>query len=255
MRDWEIGADAIGIVLIGRPDPNVYELPWPLGSARPYVASLASDPLILARLRDVLRDTGHVGGATLRRDEVIGLISDALESGRLVLRRVEHAFVSSAPTQTEGEVEDAEPLSQPTAWIEIELLDDVGEPIGNERYEVLDPTGELHSGSLDSNGQARVKDVRPGGCVVRFPDIDRGDWADLRATNRIDTDWLEITLRDEDDRPVPDAAFEVHFEDGTKRTGRLGEDGFYRLWPGQAGPCKIVFPEIDGEDMVEHATA
>lgn len=61
-------------------------------------------------------------------------------------------------------------------WIEIRLLDEDGEPVADERYEVQLPDGNVESGRLDSNGLAGFYSIDPGTCRVSFPDLDGADW-------------------------------------------------------------------------------
>ena len=55
-------------------------------------------------------------------------------------------------------------------WIEIELLDQFGEPVAEAEYVVLLADGSEVEGKLDSKGFARVEDVVPGPYWVQFPD-------------------------------------------------------------------------------------
>jgi type VI secretion system secreted protein VgrG len=62
-------------------------------------------------------------------------------------------------------------------WIEIELVDEEGNPVPGERYEVTLPDGEqVASGTLDQNGFARIEGVDPGQCQVSFPSLDKDAW-------------------------------------------------------------------------------
>jgi hypothetical protein len=58
-------------------------------------------------------------------------------------------------------------------WLEIELLDDDGKPVSNERYFVELPDGSQLSGRTDGQGRARVDGVDPGSARVSFPDLDK----------------------------------------------------------------------------------
>jgi len=58
-------------------------------------------------------------------------------------------------------------------WIEIELLDDEGKPVADERYFVELPDGTSLSGRTDGQGRARVEGVDPGTAKVSFPDLDK----------------------------------------------------------------------------------
>lgn len=58
-------------------------------------------------------------------------------------------------------------------FIEIELVDDEGNPVANERYFVELPDGTSISGSTDAKGYARVDGIDPGTAKVSFPDLDK----------------------------------------------------------------------------------
>lgn len=61
-------------------------------------------------------------------------------------------------------------------WIEIELKDDDGNPVPNERYRIRLADGSTREGHLDANGRARVDGIEPGTAQVSFPDIDANEW-------------------------------------------------------------------------------
>lgn len=62
-------------------------------------------------------------------------------------------------------------------WIEIELVDEDGNPVPGERYEVIAPDGQtVARGTLDSSGFARVEGLDPGECRVVFPELDEEAW-------------------------------------------------------------------------------
>jgi len=62
------------------------------------------------------------------------------------------------------------------AWIAIELVDDKGKPIPNERFRIELPDGSFAEGNLDVGGHARLNDIDPGTCQVTFPDRDGKEW-------------------------------------------------------------------------------
>ncbi|MEN6426758.1 MAG: type VI secretion system tip protein VgrG [Phycisphaerales bacterium] len=64
------------------------------------------------------------------------------------------------------------PDSQKKSWIEIELVDEEGNPVPGERYEVQLPDGSVAQGCLDHEGKARVEGIDDGNAEVRFPDLD-----------------------------------------------------------------------------------
>jgi type VI secretion system secreted protein VgrG len=59
------------------------------------------------------------------------------------------------------------------SWIEIELLNEEGEPVPGERYSIKLPDGSTVEGTLDENGIARVDGIDPGNCEVSYPDLDQ----------------------------------------------------------------------------------
>lgn len=62
-------------------------------------------------------------------------------------------------------------------WIAIELVDEDGKPVPNERYRVRTPDGRIFEGTVDGQGKARVGDLpSAGNCEITFPDLDGRDW-------------------------------------------------------------------------------
>lgn len=71
--------------------------------------------------------------------------------------------------------DDAAPEDS-THWIEIELVDEEGNPVPEESFWVECPDGSIAEGKLDSEGRARIDGIDPGTCTVTFPDLDGRDW-------------------------------------------------------------------------------
>ncbi|MBN1960741.1 MAG: hypothetical protein JW841_07320 [Deltaproteobacteria bacterium] len=63
------------------------------------------------------------------------------------------------------------------SWIEIELINDDGYPVANERYKIITAKGQEISGTLDDNGYAYIKGIVAGTCKVTFPDLPADGWA------------------------------------------------------------------------------
>lgn len=81
--------------------------------------------------------------------------------------------------QTCGQQPPASPPGQNAAtktFIEIELVDEEGNPVAGEDYEVKLPDGSVVDGSLDANGVARVSGIDPGTCQITFPNLDTSAW-------------------------------------------------------------------------------
>ncbi len=78
---------------------------------------------------------------------------------------------------TEGEeFEPTEVEEHETTWIEIELVDEAGEPVPHERYEVKQGEETIRKGSLDANGFAHIGGIEPGTYLISFPRLDLEMW-------------------------------------------------------------------------------
>jgi PAAR motif len=70
----------------------------------------------------------------------------------------------------------ASPPADDKRWVEIALVDGDGQPMSDVKYEITTPDGRVLSGTLGSDGVARVDDIDPGQCKIRFPDLDASEW-------------------------------------------------------------------------------
>ena len=61
-------------------------------------------------------------------------------------------------------------------WIEVQFLDDSGQPITSESVEVTAPDGSVSSGTTDEKGVYRVEHIDPGSCQISFPNLDKDAW-------------------------------------------------------------------------------
>lgn len=150
------------------------------------LAPLFADGLDARELRLIAAELSFV--ATPRQDpEVLARLVAAIDSGRLVLVRVEPArrwgFYQSGPRAERPERHDDRPLESlvdATHWIELRLVDEDDAGIPGQRYLILDPDGHQHRGYTDSLGSARITRLSPGICRVSFPDLD-GSVCELMA--------------------------------------------------------------------------
>jgi len=79
---------------------------------------------------------------------------------------------SPAPKQGKASPETEKKLT----WVEIELVDDDGQPVPGVEYEIQLPDGSVKSGRLNDKGKARYDDIDPGQCQVRFPGLHANEW-------------------------------------------------------------------------------
>ena len=74
------------------------------------------------------------------------------------------------------EYEPLEEEEQDSSWVEIELVDENGQPWPGEYYEITLPDGKVKKGHLDRNGQARVRLPEATTTEVSFPNLDGRAW-------------------------------------------------------------------------------
>jgi hypothetical protein len=72
-------------------------------------------------------------------------------------------------------------------WIEIELIDEFGDPAAGEtfRLEAKDGTVMLET-TLDDNGRARVHGFTADECVVTFPNLESQSWVYSGSSEEVD---------------------------------------------------------------------
>lgn len=69
------------------------------------------------------------------------------------------------------------PQAQPKHWLEIELVDEDGQPVPNAEYKVVLPDGQVVRGFLNEKGSECIAPIeQPGSCQVSFPGFDGKDW-------------------------------------------------------------------------------
>ncbi len=141
--------------------------------------SLKGDPHAIARLRARLWDEGEPVHR-LSEDQVLERIYHMFRKGRLHVcgQRPIWSVVDSDRRQETGEPPPEQKVPEKTekTWIEIELVDDNGEPVAGEKYRIVLPGGTVREGRLDARGRARLDELDPGNCEVSFPDRDGREW-------------------------------------------------------------------------------
>jgi uncharacterized Zn-binding protein involved in type VI secretion len=68
-------------------------------------------------------------------------------------------------------IPDTASLLNEDHWIEFQLTDGDDNPIPNQPFVVVDPSGAEYPGQLDQNGFARVEPVKAGQCSINFPEL------------------------------------------------------------------------------------
>lgn len=111
---------------------------------------------------------------------------EALASGRLeyvAWSPAEGLTVSSVP-DTDLAALAAEEWGEevPIHAVVLELIDAQDRPVAGASYRLLDPEGRTHSGNLDHEGRAEIRQIRKAGnCKVSFPEFDNGAWSYIHA--------------------------------------------------------------------------
>ncbi|MDX2093692.1 MAG: hypothetical protein SFX73_37990 [Kofleriaceae bacterium] len=119
-------------------------------------------------LRSVLRE--HAVASWWTDAQVLDEVRRELSSmtGRLRLYvREQRMTAAAARHDAPHPVEPATDL----AWIELEVVDELGNALANERFELRAPSGATRSGALDGNGAVRLDALEERGSYeVSFPD-------------------------------------------------------------------------------------
>jgi len=63
--------------------------------------------------------------------------------------------------------------------------------------------------------------------------------------------WIEFTLTDTENRPVPEQRYRVVDAAGAETVGVVDEKGYAKVSPVAAGTCKITFPGLDQTAVVD----
>ena len=89
----------------------------------------------------------------------------------------DEGFSNSAPENV------IEPCPRATDWVEIQLVGEDDEGIPGAAYRIELDDGRVILGKLDENGVGAVAGIKPGDCVVSFPELDGEAWEPTRAAS------------------------------------------------------------------------
>jgi len=71
---------------------------------------------------------------------------------------------------------NAEENQDKTHWVEIMLVDDSGQPVTGESFEIKLPDGSIATGTTDEHGKGKVDHIDPGSVDISFPELDKDAW-------------------------------------------------------------------------------
>lgn len=111
---------------------------------------------------------GNSGGAGSPQAATMGA---ARRSGAMFTQT--HCNLAPAPPETQ-EPEPVDPLTMD--WIEVELVDEAGQPVIGARCRIESPSGRRFDTVTDGQGLTRLRRVEAGEYQVCFPDLDRDAW-------------------------------------------------------------------------------
>ncbi|EKU99385.1 hypothetical protein Lepto7375DRAFT_1412 [Leptolyngbya sp. PCC 7375] len=171
--------------------------------------------------------------------------------------------------------------------ITLSLLDDAGQPMADETYELTWPDGTVQTGQLSPQGDATLEQLPIGTYELSFPNLDAADW-ELQAseTDAQQPETLEdrsptpqtptqpptesrpeetpgeppvdppvqataqvtITLVDDAGQPMANAPYVLSQAGETVSEGTLDDQGNIRLDQLMPGAYEITFPELEQGD-------
>jgi hypothetical protein len=124
-------------------------------------------------LRSLLASLDPIGVADRPDDSVVSALIDHIRWGRIGVFELE--LVSASVRQEE--LEEARPFERKTRhFIEIQLVDEIGAPVANERYQITLPDGKIREGRTDGKGVIRFDGIDAGVCDFTFMGLDEAAW-------------------------------------------------------------------------------
>ena len=88
----------------------------------------------------------------------------------------------SEPASAQASSASVTPASEPPtptgekSWVDLELVDEEGNPVPNARYKLCMADGTEREGVLGDDGRRREESLHPGVVKITFPDFDATEW-------------------------------------------------------------------------------
>ncbi len=127
-------------------------------------AKAAAAPFVRSNCNAKAAEAVAAGGAARAAASPGAAASSALVSSTVAS--------SSGPSPSPG----AEPASQKTTWVEIEVVDADGKPLRYQKVRVTDAAGTPHVAYSDASGIVRIEGMAAGSCKITMPDLDQSSW-------------------------------------------------------------------------------
>ncbi len=133
-----------------------------------------------------------------------------------------------------------------THWVTIELVDEAGNPVAAEPYQIEAGNGEIRRAETGTDGRATEQELADGNCQVSFPERARNAWHRLEAA---ENHYIEISLVDIKGKPAANESYLLELPDGTVREGALDGNGFAREEETGAGTGRVWFYNSEVEPL------
>ena len=155
--------------------------------AETFVQSLDLNEKQLAELTKELSVPETIGaspafGASNATEKLTNALCKEILNGDLVI--LDHGPVKGMMAKSDWELQEVSPIEvqevplapvseEPsTDYIEIQLMDEDGEPVADTKYWIKDSEGNEHEGVTDGDGMARLDEIPKGNCDISFPELD-----------------------------------------------------------------------------------
>lgn len=86
-------------------------------------------------------------------------------------------YGSTKVDEAKAQEQDTSSPEEKLVWIEIELVDQDGNPQPGEPYKVVTSDNQTRSGTLNDKGFVRIEGIKKGTCKVSFPNLDKRSWS------------------------------------------------------------------------------
>lgn len=237
-------------------------------------ALIAEQPGVASSLRALVHELGAgTGLGHLDDEQLVARVAELITRGQLRVELELRVPMASDEVEFVG-VSEYEPAPVTIAesddhWVEVELLDESGEPVVGELCRITLPDDRELLQRTDRNGLVRVDRSIAGSCTICFPELDAGATAPLTGIDRqgvqtsatgsaqpSELHWVEVELLGEDGRGVAGELCKITLPNGKKLIRRTDAQGLIRLASlAEAGDCKFSFLDLDatawGADVPE----
>jgi hypothetical protein len=126
----------------------------------------------LWRLKQVL--DGHPPDERFGREALARLILEETGQRIAVARCRAHRPLALTVRERDTSPEDLAPSA--LEWIEVQLVDDAGEPVANIAYRIELSDRGVRTGVTNAAGVLRYEDIPGGTCKLTFPYLDEDAW-------------------------------------------------------------------------------